>query len=173
MPSRSPEGVETQKRLPVQVLETQAKLVDTVSLCVPGGNSAWKGEWEKRQNRETSLSRNWSNSLFFRAAFIPQVVHRDKWRIQSHAGSVVLTFVEIRHFFIHTYKGLRWFYIIWLRGLPTFYEPFCLITVSQPENLFSPEVIFLKPGTTLRRHQIKLHSYRANVQWAIIKKRIY
>ena len=40
VPSRSPEGVETQKRLPVQVLETQAKLVDTVSLCVPGGNSA-------------------------------------------------------------------------------------------------------------------------------------
>ena len=75
--------------------------------------------------------------------------------------------------FTHAYKGLRWFYIIfWPGGLLTFYDPFFLITVSQPEN-FSPEMIFLKPGATLRRHQIKLHSYRANVQWAIIKKRIY
>ena len=48
--------------------------------------------------------------------------------------------------------------------------PFLLIMVSQPEN-FSPEMIFLKPGATLRRHQIKLHSYKAKVQWAIIKKK--
>ena len=48
-----------------------------------------------------------------------------------------------------------------------------LMMISQPENLFSPKVIFLKSGTTLWRHQIKLHSYRAKVQWAIIKKRIY
>ena len=38
-----------------------------------------------------------------------------------------------------------------------------LMMISQSENLFSPEVIFLKSGTTLRRHQIKLHSYRAKV----------
>ena len=42
--------------------------------------------------------------------------------------------------------------------------------ISQPENLFSPKVIFLKSGTTLRRHQIKLHSYRVKVQSAIIKE---
>ena len=36
--------------------------------------------------------------------------------------------------------------------------------ISQPENLFSPKVIFLKSGTTLQRHQIKLHLYRAKVQ---------
>ena len=45
-----------------------------------------------------------------------------------------------------------------------------LSMISQPENLFSPEVIFLKSGTTLRRHQIKLHSYRVKVQSAIIKE---
>ena len=45
-------------------------------------------------------------------------------------------------------KGLRWLYIIlWPGGLLTFYGPFFLIRVSQPENLFSPEVIVLKPGT--------------------------
>ena len=76
--------------------------------------------------------------------------------------------------FMHAYKGLRWFYIILgPGGLLTFYDPFLLIMVSQPENLFSPRVIFLKSGATLQRHQIKLHSYRAKVQWAIIKKRIY
>ena len=76
--------------------------------------------------------------------------------------------------FMHAYKGLRWFYIIvWPGGLLTFYDPFFLIMVSQPENLFFPRVIFLKPGTTLRRHQIKFHFYRAKVYWAIIKKIIY
>ena len=48
-----------------------------------------------------------------------------------------------------------------------------LMRISQPENLFSPKVIFLKSGTTLWTHQIKLHFYRAKVQWAIIKKRMY
>ena len=42
--------------------------------------------------------------------------------------------------------------------------------ISQLKNLFSPKVIFIKSGTTLRRHQIKLHSYRAKMQWAIIKE---
>ena len=58
-------------------------------------------------------------------------------------------------------------------GLLTFYDPFLLIMVSQPKNFFSPRVIFLKSRATLRRHQIKLHSQRAKMQWAIIKKRIY
>ena len=73
---------------------------------------------------------------------------------------------------MHTYKGLRWFYIIFgPRGLITFYDPFLLIMVSQPENFFSPRVMFLKSGTTLRRHQIKLHSYRAKVQWGYNKEK--
>ena len=46
-----------------------------------------------------------------------------------------------------------------------------LMMISQPENLFSPKVIFLKSGTTLRRHQIKLHSYRAKVQWGYNKEK--
>ena len=76
--------------------------------------------------------------------------------------------------FMHAYKGLRWFYtIFWQGGLLTFNDPFFLIMVSQPENLFFPRVIFLKSGTTLQRKQIKLLSYRAKVKWAIIKKRIY
>ena len=39
-----------------------------------------------------------------------------------------------------------------------------LMMISQPENLFSSKVILLKSGTTLQRHQIKLHLYRAKVQ---------
>ena len=46
-----------------------------------------------------------------------------------------------------------------------------LMMISQPENIFSPKVIFLKSGTTLRRHQIKLHSYRAKVQWGYNKEK--
>ena len=47
--------------------------------------------------------------------------------------------------FMHAYKGLRWFHtIFWSGGLLTFYDSFFLIMVSQPENLFSPKVIFLK-----------------------------
>ena len=73
---------------------------------------------------------------------------------------------------MHAYKGLRWFYtIFWPGGLLTFNDPFFLIMVSQPENLFFPRVIFLKSGTTLRRHQIKLHSYRAKVQWGYNKEK--
>ena len=39
-----------------------------------------------------------------------------------------------------------------------------LMMISQPENLFSLMMIFLKSGTNLQRHQIKLHLYRAKVQ---------
>ena len=46
-----------------------------------------------------------------------------------------------------------------------------LMMISQPKHLFSPKVIFLKSGTTLRRHQIKLHSYRAKVQWGYNKEK--
>ena len=47
---------------------------------------------------------------------------------------------------------------------------FLLIKVNQPENLFSLKVIFLKFGATPRKHWIKLHSYRAKVQWAVARK---
>ena len=122
-----------------------------------------KKRMRKDHTGETSLSRNWSISLFSRSTFILFLIHRDKWKIQSHAGSAVLTLIETRCFFTHT-KVLDGFTSSsGLGGLLTFYGPFFLIMVIQPENLFSPRVIFLKSGATLRRHQIKLHSYRAKV----------
>ena len=53
-----------------------------------------KKRTRKDDTRETSLFRNWSVSLFSKAAFILQVIHRDKWKIQSHMGSAVLTLIE-------------------------------------------------------------------------------
>ena len=48
--------------------------------------------------------------------------------------------------------------IFWPRGLLTFYDLFWWWLVNQK---------------TYWRHQIKLHPYKAEVQWALIKKRIY
>ena len=139
------------KSLPGQILEAPAKLVGLASLHAPNGNSARR--WEKERHEEISLSRNWSVSLFFRSAYILFVIHRDK--LQSHAGSAVLKFIKIRCFIQMYTKVLGVLHHLLARGLLTFYDPFFLITVSQPENLFFPGVIFLKPGAILWRHQIK------------------
>ena len=140
-------------------------------------HSRWEfsRKWEKEWHGETSLSRNWSVPLFFRSAFILWVIHRDKWKIQSHVGSAVLTLIETTFFFLHFFRYTKFLgdlhHLLAKRPVNILW-PF-LMMISQPENLFFPKVTFLKSGTTLRRHQINLHSYRAKVQWAIIKKRIY
>ena len=82
------------KGLPSQILEALAKLLGLANVHAPDGNSARR--WEKKRHKETSLSRNWSVSLFFRSAYILFVTHRDE--IQSHMGSADLTFIKIRCF---------------------------------------------------------------------------
>ena len=47
---------------------------------------------------------------------------------------------DLHHFMVKRPANILW--------------PF-LMMISRPENLFSTKVIFLKSGTTLRRHQIK------------------
>ena len=78
-----------------------------MSLYAPDENSARKRE--KDDTGETSLSRNWSISLFSRSAFILSVIHRDKWKIQSHAGSAALTLMRpgFLSAYLSVYTGLR------------------------------------------------------------------
>ena len=51
--------------------------------------------------------------------------------------------------------------------------PFLSDNSQSTRKLILPGVNFLKPGTTLQRHQIKLHSYRVKVQWVTIEKGIF
>ena len=76
---------------------------------------------------------------------------------------------------LHTnvYKGLRGF-------TSSSGHEACLHFMALPSDngqstrkLILPGVNFLKPGATLRRHQIKLYSYRVKVQWVTIEKGIY
>ena len=129
--------------LPGQILEAQAKLVGLTSLHAPDGNSAIR--WEKERHEETSLSRNWSVSLFSRSAFILWVIHRDKWRIQSHTGSAVLTLIETTLFFCipSNIQSSQLIYIIfWPRGLLTFYDLFWWWLVNQ-KTYFLQRWLFL------------------------------
>ena len=76
---------------------------------------------------ETSLSRNWSISLFSRSTFLLFVIHTDKWKIQSHTGSAILTLIETMLSFCipSDIQSSQVIYIIfWPRGLLTFYDPF-------------------------------------------------
>ena len=69
-------------------------------------------------------------------------------------------------FFLHSFRYIKFsgdLHHLLAKRPANILWPF-LMMISQPENLFSPKVIFLKSGTTLQRHQIKLHLYRAKVQ---------
>ena len=117
--SRSPEGVGTHPHT-VQILEAQAKLVGLASLRAPDGNSGRKEENEKRPQGETSLSKNWSISLFSRSTFILLVVHRKKCKKESHAGSAARPLSA----YLCTYKGLTFVHnIFWSGDRLTFYGP--------------------------------------------------
>ena len=70
----------------------------------------------------------------------------------SHAGSEVLDPYRDQAFFLQTYrmqKALGDLHHLLARRPVNI---FSLIKVSQPENLFSVRVIFLKFGTTLQKH---------------------
>ena len=76
-------------------------------------------------------------------------------------------------FFLHSFRYTKFsgdLHHLLAKRPANIFWPF-LMMISQPENLFSPKVIFLKSGTTLQRHQIKLHFYRAKVQWGYNKEK--
>ena len=124
-------------------------------LCSRWESARKQSKKEKEDTGEARFPRNWSVSLFSRSAFILFVIHRDKWKIQSHAGSAALTLIKTRLplcilSYIHRSQVI---YIIFQPGgLLAFYGPF-LIRIRQPENLFALKVLFLlKSGATLRKH---------------------
>jgi len=72
--------------------------------------------------------------------------------VWSHAGSAVLDPYRDQAFFLQTYhmqEALGDLHHLLARRPVNI---FSLIKVSQPENLFSVRVIFLKFGATLRKH---------------------
>ena len=105
--------------------------------------------WWKNDTGRPSLGEVRPITLFFKGAFIPWLVHRGKWKVQSHVESAqtLQQFCPYRNqdFFLHIFpinKGLMLCTLSSsLGGLLTFYDPF-LIKVDQPENLFSLEVFF-------------------------------
>ena len=122
----------------------------------PGVPSGWM-ELARERERDGETKLRWSRSvtLFLKRAFIPWVVHRGEWKMQSHAGSAVLTLIETRLSFcmpFHIQKSYVIYIIFWPGGLSTVYDPFFLIKVCQPVNLFSLKVFFLKSGATLRKY---------------------
>ena len=59
------------------------------------------------------------------------------------------------------------------RGPANILWPFLSDNGQSIRKLILPGVNFLKPGATLQRYQIKLHSYRVKVQWVTLEKGIY
>ena len=102
-----------------------------------------KKEW----HGETELQWARPITLFSKGTFIPWLVHRGKWKMQSHTESA-----QTLHLFC-LYRNQDFFCIPFpqtmlctlssgLGGLWTYYDPF-LIKAAQPGNLFSLEVFFL------------------------------
>ena len=81
-------GSEDEECLPVQISEAQAGKW-TQRASVLQGISLKKRVRERKKERHggTRLTWNWSITLFFREAFIPWLVHRGKWKMQSHTES--------------------------------------------------------------------------------------
>ena len=115
--------------------------------------------WESARKQSKNEKKTWGNQSFQVLArpllpgktFILLVVHRDKCKKQSHAGSAALT----QAFFLHTHlytQILGYFHHLLARRPISIYGPF-LIRVSQPENLFALKVLFLlKSGAAFRKH---------------------
>ena len=91
----------------------------------------------RKDTRESSLSRNWSVSLFSRFAFILWVIHRDKWKIQSHVGSAVLTLNWNHAVFLHSFRYTKFsgdLHHLLAKRPANILWPF-LMMISQSENL--------------------------------------
>ena len=120
------------------------------SSCVPRNHPERRTERERKRKREwhgeTKLWWARSITLFSKGTFIPWLVHRGKWKMQSHTESA-----QTLHLFC-LYRNQDFSCIPFpqtmlctlssgLGGLWTFYDPF-LIKVDQPENLFSLKCFF-------------------------------
>ena len=85
-----------------------------------------KKRMRKDHTGETSLSRNWSVSLFSRSTFILLVIHGDKCKKQSHAGSAASDpyLKTVSSAYLCSYKGLTCVRkIFWSGDRLTFYGP--------------------------------------------------
>ena len=94
----------------------------------PGVPSGWM-ELARERERDGETKLRWSRSvtLFLKRAFIPWVVHRGGWKMQSHAGSAVLTLIETRLSFcipFYIQRSYVIYILFWPGGLLTFYDLF-------------------------------------------------
>ena len=105
-----------------------------------------KRERENRGDQASSVSEA-QLLLFSKGTFIPQLVYRGKWKMQSHTESAQ-TFQQFcpyqnQDFFCKPFPQMMLCILSsGLGGLWTFYDPL-LIKAAQPENLFSLKVFFL------------------------------
>ena len=124
--------------LPGPISEAQAELAGLVSTHISDGNSARKTGSEKRHGG-ISLSRNWADFFIFQVCLYTFLLYigmntesrrgQQTWPLsQSGASYKIIQ----RSYEFHHLLAMRSADILW---------PF-LITVSQPENLFFPGVIF-------------------------------
>ena len=144
------QGSEDPERLPVQVLEAQAwKWMQRASVLQ--GISLKKRVRERKKERHGGTRLSWNRScsvtLFFREAFIPWLVHRGKWKMQSHAESAqtlhLFCLYRNQDFFLHTFPINNVVYIIfWPRRpvnilWPSFDKGCSTRKLIFPWNIFS------------------------------------
>ena len=116
----------------------------------------------KEWHRKTKLQWARPVTLFSKGAFIPWVVHRAKWKMQSHAESAQHSISfnlyqnQVFSCILFHKQGSYFLYIIfWPGGLLTFYDHF-LIKVGQLEHLLFLKCFFLD---SLACITLKVQSY--------------
>ena len=145
-----------------------------MGIHTPDGNSARNTENKKRPHGRNQSFQELVHFLYFSDSLIYFLLHieieyrvtrcQQTWQADPCQNQVLHT---------NVYKGLR--SITSSSGHEAFWHFMALSSDNgqSTRKLILPGVNFLKPGATLRRHQIKLHSYRAKVQGATIEKGIY
>ena len=106
-----------------------------------------KEKKKKEWHGETKLRWVRPITLFSKGTFIPWLMHRGKWKMQSHTESAqtlhLFCLYQNQDFFLHTFPINNVVYIIFWPWRPVdILWPF-KIKAAQPENLFSLKVFFL------------------------------
>ena len=116
------------------------------------GISLKKKEWKKEREKKKNMG--WPSffergpiALFLKGTFIPCLIHRGKWKMQSYTESAqtlhLFCLYRNQDFFCKPFPLTMLCTLSFgLGGLWTFYDP-VLIKAVQPENLFSLEMFFL------------------------------
>ena len=115
---------------------------------------------------------------FLKGAFIPCLIHRGKWKMQSHTESAQ-TFQQFcpyrnQDFFCIPFPQMMLCTVSsGLGGLWTFYDPL-LIKAAQPENLFSLKVFFLFISNLCQPQKMpnRVTFHRVKVQWVTGKNQL-